>query len=150
MLKSFGFTFVLGSGLKLIHDILVFAAPNLQRLIIRFARDHDQAMWKGILYAVLLLVTTSFQSFLLSQYFYKVAMQIYLGVRMEKAHIVHFQMYIIGMWSRTALTSAIYRKALRVSSASKKDFTTGEIVNLMSVDVQRIVDTLVTPSHQFK
>ena len=32
------------------------------------------------------------------------------------------------------------RKSLRISSAGKKDTTSGEIVNLMSVDAQRICD----------
>ena len=52
-------------------------------------------------------------------------------------------MYLVGIWVRSAVTSAIYRKALRVSQASKKEITTGEVVNLMSVDVQRLVDMMV-------
>lgn len=38
------------------------------------------------------------------------------------------------------LSSVIYRKSLLVSSASKRDTTAGEIVNLMSVDTQRLMD----------
>ena len=55
-------------------------------------------------------------------------------------------MYLIGIWVRAAVTSAIYRKALRVSQASKREVTTGEVVNLMSVDVQRLVDMMVSLS----
>ena len=54
-----------------------------------------------------------------------------------------YRMYLVGIWVRSAITSAIYRKALRVSQASKKEVTTGEVVNLMSVDVQRLVDMMV-------
>ena len=36
--------------------------------------------------------------------------------------------------------SMFFRKSLRISSAGKKDTTSGEIVNLMSVDAQRICD----------
>jgi ATP-binding cassette subfamily C (CFTR/MRP) protein 1 len=53
-------------------------------------------------------------------------------------------MYIIGIWIKSALTSSIYRKSLKISSAGKKDTTTGEVVNLMSVDTQRVVDMMVS------
>ena len=52
-------------------------------------------------------------------------------------------MYIIGIWIKSSVTSAIYRKSLTISSAGKKDTTTGEVVNLMSVDTQRVVDMMV-------
>ncbi len=51
-------------------------------------------------------------------------------------------MFIVGMNLRTALISAIYRKSLRMTGASRKESTVGEIVNLMSVDVQRFMDLL--------
>lgn len=77
-------------------------------------------MWKGYLYAVLLLVTAIFQTLILSQYFHR--------------------MFIVGLRVRTALIAAIYRKALRMSNSARKETTLGEIVNLMSVDAQRFMD----------
>jgi hypothetical protein len=53
-------------------------------------------------------------------------------------------MYIIGIWIKSSVTSAIYRKSLTISSAGKKETTTGEVVNLMSVDTQRVVDMMVS------
>ena len=38
---------------------------------------------------------------------------------------------------QTALISAIYRKSLQLSNGALRETTTGEIVNLMSVDAQR-------------
>ena len=52
------------------------------------------------------------------------------------------KMFVVGMNLRTCLISTIYRKALRMNSASKKDSTVGEIVNLMSVDAQRFMDLI--------
>ena len=48
-------------------------------------------------------------------------------------------MFIIGMKVKTALISVIYRKSLTMSSAAKRVSNVGEIVNLMSVDVQALI-----------
>ena len=50
--------------------------------------------------------------------------------------------FFTGFWVRSSVTSAIYRKSLRVSPQGKAESTTGEVVNLMSVDTQRIVDMM--------
>jgi ATP-binding cassette subfamily C (CFTR/MRP) protein 1 len=48
--------------------------------------------------------------------------------------------FLVGFRIRSGLISAIYRKALRISSSAKKNITVGEIVNLMSVDAQRFFE----------
>ncbi|GAV77390.1 ABC_tran domain-containing protein/ABC_membrane domain-containing protein [Cephalotus follicularis] len=47
---------------------------------------------------------------------------------------------ILGMHVRSALTAMVYRKGLKLSSLSKQSHTSGEIVNYMAVDVQRVGD----------
>ena len=47
---------------------------------------------------------------------------------------------ILGMHVRSALTAMVYRKGLKLSSIAKQNHTSGEIVNYMAVDVQRIGD----------
>ncbi|KAI4378585.1 hypothetical protein MLD38_016045 [Melastoma candidum] len=47
---------------------------------------------------------------------------------------------IMGMHVRSALTAMVYQKGLRLSSAAKQGHTSGEIVNYMAVDVQRVGD----------
>ncbi|KVI12336.1 AAA+ ATPase domain-containing protein [Cynara cardunculus var. scolymus] len=47
---------------------------------------------------------------------------------------------ILGMHVRSALTAMVYQKGLRLSSSSKQSHTSGEIVNYMAVDVQRVGD----------
>lgn len=96
---------------------------SLILILIRFSRylivfvQGGEPEWKGYLYAVALLVCATVQTMLLAHYFTR--------------------MYLVGMRIRTALTSAIYRKSLRMSNAARKESTVGEIVNLMSVDAQR-------------
>ncbi|XP_011699214.1 PREDICTED: multidrug resistance-associated protein 1 isoform X2 [Wasmannia auropunctata] len=117
--KAFGATFMFGAFLKLIQDVMTFISPQILKLLIDFI-EGEEPMWKGYLYAVLLLITAILQTLVLSQYFHR--------------------MFLVGLRIRTALIAAIYRKALRMSNAARKESTLGEIVNLMSVDAQRFMD----------
>ncbi|XP_075974894.1 multidrug-Resistance like Protein 1 isoform X3 [Anticarsia gemmatalis] len=116
---AFGGQFLFGSLLKLFNDVLMFLSPQLLKLLINFVSSKEP-MWKGYLYAVALLACATVQTMLLAHYFTR--------------------MYLVGMRIRTALTSSIYRKSLRMSNAARKESTVGEIVNLMSVDAQRFVE----------
>ena len=118
---------------------MAMVSPQMMKLMIDFVETNalpsnttdsegnvimteKEEAWKGYLYATMILVVTMFQTVLLSQYFER--------------------MFIVGMNLRTSLISAIYRKALRMTGAARKESTVGEIVNLMSVDVQRFMDLL--------
>jgi ATP-binding cassette, subfamily C (CFTR/MRP), member 1 len=122
LVKAFGGTFLFGSVLKLVNDLMTFVSPQILKLLINFVSE-DEPMWKGYLYAGLLFGVASTQTLFLAQYFHR--------------------MFLVGLRIRTALISAIFRKALVLSNAARKESTVGEIVNLMSVDAQRFMD-LVT------
>ncbi len=131
IVKTFWSTFLAGFTIKAAHDIVVFIPPLLLELIIEFVESgaSSSSLWKGVFFCIMLLLITSTQTLLLNQYFYK--------------------MYLVGMRMRSALTAAIYKKSLVISSYAKSNSSTGQIVNLMSVDVQRIVDTMVCQSSSF-
>ena len=82
----------------------------------------SEPLWHGLFIALGFFVVNCLQSVLLNQYF----------------HV----MFSIGMRVRSSLISAIYRKALSLSTDARRETTTGEIVNLMSVDAQRFVDLM--------
>ena len=86
----------------------------------KFISDKKEEEWHGYLYAVLLFIVTGLQILSLNYYFNR--------------------MMVIGMRIRTCLVAAVYRKSLRLSNSAKTDATTGEIVNLMSVDAQRFIE----------
>lgn len=126
LIKAFGPTFLFGSLLKLSQDFMTFVSPQILRLIIQFVESSQtipEPLWKGLTYAFLLFIVAGVQTLVLGQYFQR--------------------MFIVGLRIRTALISAIYRKALVMSNAARRESTVGEIVNLMAVDAQRFMD-LVT------
>ena len=72
IIKSFGWSFFFASLLKLAHDIFIFVSPILLKRIIRYAKkDSQEELWKGIIYALSLFLTTTVQSVMLAKYFYE-------------------------------------------------------------------------------
>ncbi|XP_059614039.1 multidrug resistance-associated protein 1-like [Phlebotomus argentipes] len=120
MVKAFGGPFWFAGILKLIIDLLSFASPQLLGLLIAFTSNLEEPLWRGLFYAFLMFAVALLTLFLNGQYFHMT--------------------FLVGFRIRSALISAIYRKALRVSSSAKKDTTVGEIVNLMAVDAHRFFE----------
>ncbi|XP_060758138.1 multidrug resistance-associated protein 1 isoform X2 [Neoarius graeffei] len=120
--RAFGPYFLISSIYKIIHDILMFAGPEILRLLIQFVNDSSAPSWHGYFYTALLFVCTCVQTLVLQRYF----------------HVC----FVTGMRLRTAIVGAVYRKALVITNAARRTSTVGEIVNLMSVDAQRFMDLI--------
>ncbi|KAM5130614.1 multidrug resistance-associated protein 1 isoform 1-T1 [Callospermophilus lateralis] len=118
--KTFGPYFLMSFLFKAIHDLMMFAGPEILKLLINFVNDTKAPDWQGYLYTVLLFVSACLQTLVLHQYF----------------HIC----FVSGMRIKTAVIGAVYRKALVITNSARKSSTVGEIVNLMSVDAQRFMD----------
>ncbi|CAN7939451.1 unnamed protein product, partial [Ixodes hexagonus] len=100
-----------------LQAVLKIIPPLLLHLLLGYMEGKDP-MWKGVVYA-LGMVSAIFGSDL-------------LGVHIDK--IVQFT----GLNMKTVMVAAIYRKTLRLSSESQSDYAFGELVNLISVDADRI------------
>ncbi|XP_028401273.1 multidrug resistance-associated protein 1-like [Dendronephthya gigantea] len=120
--RVFGKIFFISFLLKLVQDVCVFTQPQLLKLIIEYVEDKDNKMesWSGYVLALAMLVVAMIQTICLQNNFYLT--------------------FTAGMRIRTAIIGAVYRKALVLSNASRNLSTAGELVNLMSVDCQKILE----------
>jgi len=116
--------FAVAAIFKLGQDALAFANPMLLEAIMYFVESADtpdpEPMYKGYLIAAGMFVTAIFQTILLHQYFHRC--------------------FATGMRVRAAVVTTIYRKAFLLSNDARQKSTVGEIVNLMSIDAQRLMD----------
>lgn len=107
--------------LKLLADLLGFGGPMLLNQLVTFIEDKSESMEWGYICAGGLFLTSFFGAFL-------------------NVHF-NFLMAQVGLQLRGSLISTIYRKALNLSYSSINKFSIGEIVNFMSTDTDRIVNS---------
>ena len=106
---------------------LIFSTPFLLASLINFLTAERTAeaastTWVFIAYGLAYSFALFFADFSLSLF------------------IQHLFNLVNTYWIRVeeALMSAIFKKTMRLSPEAKQEFTTGEIVNLMSVDARRV------------
>lgn len=121
VIKSFGSVILFSGFIRLVSDLALIYSPLIIGRIITFI-DDEEAMWKGFFLSVALFLLQALNTYLIGQQ-------------------LHYN-FNAGYNIRAALMSAIYRKALRLSSAAKRNTTVGEIVNLMAVDANRFFEML--------
>ncbi|NXK01990.1 MRP7 protein, partial [Herpetotheres cachinnans] len=117
---AFGLHFYSLGLLKLAGNLLGFSGPLLLNLLVNFMESRQEPLSHGVLYALGLFAGSFLGALLQNQFSYEVNK--------------------VTLMVRAAIISAIYRKALRVSSTSLTRFTVGEIVNFMSTDTSRLIN----------
>ncbi|NXP80221.1 MRP7 protein, partial [Ramphastos sulfuratus] len=117
---AFGLRFYSLGLLKLAGSLLGFSGPLLLNLLVNFMESQQEPLSHGVLYALGLFAGSFLGALLRNQFNYEVNK--------------------VTLMVRAAIISAIYRKALHVSSSSLTHFTVGEIVNFMSTDATRLVN----------
>ncbi|XP_061456060.1 ATP-binding cassette sub-family C member 6 isoform X2 [Rhineura floridana] len=119
----FGTYFLVGTLSLVIGDVLLFLIPKTLSLFLDFITNPEAPYWKGYLYAIVMFLLACLETLFEQQYMY---MCLVLGVRLK-----------------TAVTDLVYRKILVMSNTAKKATTEGEIVNLVSVDVQKLMELVI-------
>lgn len=121
---AFGPATLIALAYELAEGLLDFVQPQLLRLFIVFFNERlassSEPLIRGISIAFLMFALTILKTSLFNRYVLK--------------------MTDASLGTRGALTSVIYRKSIRLSSESKAEKSPGDIVNLMSVDVNRVLD----------
>merc|ERR1711871_1761696 len=117
---AYGRPFIKAGILKLFADNLQFMTPMLMKAIIQFLSDPYASMDVGYGLAIAIFACACFQSLLLRHYL--------------------FACFNVGLRMRSTTVTAVYNKSLRLSLAARQGQSTGEIINLMSVDAQRLQD----------
>lgn len=140
---TFGPQMLVAGLFKAMFDILAFVQPQLLRILIKFVTEYSEEH-KQKLYEFLGKIQIDKHHIpkvpLIRGFMISVGM---FAVSFTQTSILHqYFLYSIntGMNLKSALTSVIYKKSLVLSSEAADMASTGDIVNLMSVDVQRLQD----------
>uniref|UniRef100_A0A8C6XMK2 ABC-type glutathione-S-conjugate transporter n=1 Tax=Naja naja TaxID=35670 RepID=A0A8C6XMK2_NAJNA len=117
----FGTYFLLATLCLVTCDVFLFLVPKTLSLFLDFINDQEAALWIGYFYAAAIFLLACLQTLFEQRYMYMCCM--------------------LGMRLKTAVTSLVYRKVNPV--LSKNSTSVGEIVNLVSVDVQKLMDLII-------
>ncbi|KAI0199662.1 metal resistance protein YCF1 [Astrocystis sublimbata] len=125
LFKAYGGPYTGAAVYKLINDLSAFAQPQLLRYLISFVDSYGkgkqpQPPIKGAAIALAMFFVATLQTTMIHQYFQLA--------------------FVTGMQIKSGLTSAIYKKSLKLSNEGRSSKTTGDIVNYMAVDGQRLQD----------
>ncbi|KAI1501258.1 P-loop containing nucleoside triphosphate hydrolase protein [Biscogniauxia marginata] len=125
LFKAYGGPYMVATIFKIINDLAAFAQPQLLRYLISFVDSYSegkvpQPPVKGAAIAIAMFFVAILQTSMIHQYFQLA--------------------FITGMHIKSGLASAIYKKSLKLSNEGRSTKTTGDIVNYMAVDAQRLQD----------
>lgn len=119
---AFGKKLYLSGILKFFGDCATMASPYVLRMLVRTMMMEEASGQGNRMYGFGLCILL----FLL---------QLTSTVTVNAYFSTNFR---VGMRARTALNSAIYRKTHTLSGPSRQEFSTGQIINMVSTDSSRI------------
>lgn len=123
--SAFAGPFYWSGLLKLLGDAAAMASPFVLRLLIEnMTRSIKEAHADS---------STTTQGYLLCLAIF--GLQVFNTITVNFYFSNNFR---VGMRARTALNALIYKKSQRLSAAARQEFSTGQMVNLVSTDSSRI------------
>ncbi|KAI1393759.1 P-loop containing nucleoside triphosphate hydrolase protein [Hypoxylon trugodes] len=125
LFRAYGTPYLIASIFKVITDMAAFTQPQLLRYLISFVKSYGegkepQPPIKGAAIALAMFFVAVVQTSTIHQYFQLA--------------------FVTGMRIKSGLVSSIYKKSLKLSNEGRSTKTTGDIVNYMAVDAQRLQD----------
>ncbi|KAG0655558.1 hypothetical protein C6P45_002974 [Maudiozyma exigua] len=118
--KTFGWTIMLAIFMETANDLLNIVEPQILRLFIKCFSKEESSFppLHGVFLAFALFMINIISTLLKNQFFITI--------------------FEAGLGIRGSIASVVYQKTLKLSSASRAEYTTGDILNLLSVDVLRL------------
>ncbi|XP_046577436.1 multidrug resistance-associated protein 1-like isoform X2 [Haliotis rubra] len=116
--RTFWFDIIQSQLWRLVSSLIRFASPLILGQLVTFTTDNSIPTWKGYVLCAGLSIAT-------------LAQTAFSQANWHQSRKVALRIAAVTI-------SAIYRKSLKMSNKAKKESTTGEIVNLMSVDVEHL------------
>ncbi|CAL5028383.1 unnamed protein product [Urochloa decumbens] len=114
---------IINAGFAALNATATFVGPSLINDLVKFlGGDRQYGFKRGYLLAAAFLIAKVVETIAQRQWIF--------GARQ------------LGMQLRAALISHVYEKGLSLSCTSRQKHTSGEIINYMSVDIQRISDVV--------
>lgn len=132
---TFGYNMILAAFFKVIHDILAFTQPQLLRLLIKFVTDYNRNIGNTLENNIPEKTLPIVRGFMIS-----ISMFLVGFVQTSVLHQYFLRSFNTGMNIKSSLTAILYKKSLVLSNEASSTSSTGDIVNLMSVDVQKLQD----------
>ncbi|OAF67676.1 Ubiquitin-conjugating enzyme E2 S [Intoshia linei] len=120
LVKAVAFPMIYGALLRFLWVIFCFISPILLGLIIEFIADKERDVWQGVFLAICLLVVNSLQCLFRNNYIQCDA--------------------IAGLRGRSVVNAVVFHKMMKLSTSSKYNMNSGDLINRMSVDAQKIQD----------
>ncbi|KAL8772637.1 MAG: hypothetical protein Q9209_002298 [Squamulea sp. 1 TL-2023] len=125
LFRAFGGPYYRATLIKSVSDALAFAQPQLLRLLITFIDSYRkgqqrQPVIRGAAIAIAMFVVSASQTVCLHQYFQRA--------------------FETGMRVKSSMIALIYSKSMKLSNEGRAAKSTGDIVNYMAVDTQRLQD----------
>ncbi|EMS55420.1 ABC transporter C family member 3 [Triticum urartu] len=102
----------------LIYNLATYVGPYLIDSLVQYLNGDERYAGKGKLLVVTFIVAKVFECLSQRHWFF----------RLQQA----------GIRTRSALVSVVYQKGLSLSSSSRQSCTSGEMINIISVDADRV------------